>query len=453
MRSVRFPRIMPTLRVEYLAILNNKLEFCRDVDSLNHLLQSDGRVVVSDGAIQFDGAQFSYDVQVGTTTEGDQRYFHVAIGSQENEEIEKFEELLKSMRSMLFRLSAKEPQVLWNDVGLFYAQEAYPAIYELENLMRKLITKFMLTSIGLTWTKEAIPKEVIESIKVKKQIAESNYLHQVDFIQLSNFLFKPYTTGDTVKILETVDKSTASDQLDLEELRKLIPKSNWERYFSPIVDCESDYLRIRWEQLYELRNHIAHNRAVSRSERDQILELIEQIRPKIEDAIAKLGDIELTETERETVAESVAIGRHALNGEFISYWKRVHERLIRLADLVASEGNREKLARLSRSVASVLNILRAEGAMSSQLSKRLKQSHKLRNVIVHHSDVIFPEERLEHEIDVLRNMINELDVSISVVSDGGTLDFGDSTLETDDYSVKENGSEDESGSQPDENSE
>ena len=226
---------MTTLRVEYLTILNNQLEFCRDLNSLNHLFQSDGRVAVSDNSILFGGTQFSYDVQTGTTTEGDHRYFHIAIGCQDADNIETFEELLKSIRSMLFRLSSKEPQVLWNDVGLHYAKESYPAIYELENLMRKLITKFMLTSIGLAWTKETIPSEVLKSIKVKTQVAESNYLHQVDFIQLSNFLFKPYTTGNTVKILKSVDTSTSPDQLNLEELRKLIPKSNWERYFSPYI--------------------------------------------------------------------------------------------------------------------------------------------------------------------------------------------------------------------------
>ncbi|MGI0495568.1 hypothetical protein ACN4EG_27645 [Alkalinema pantanalense CENA528] len=406
---------------------------------------------MSDNSIQFEGTQFSYDVQTGTTTEGDQRYFHIAVGLQDVGDIETFEELLKSIRTMLFQISSKEPQVLWNDIGLHYARESYPAIYELENLMRKLITKFMLTSIGLTWTKETIPKEVLESIKVKKQVAESNYLHQVDFIQLSNFLFKPYTTGNTAKILETVATSMSPEELNLDELRKLIPRSNWERYFSPLVDCESDYLRIRWEQLYDLRNHVAHNRAVSRADRDQINELVNQIRPKIEAAIGNLGDIKLTEMERETVAESVAIGRYALNGEFIEHWKLVHDRLLTLAYLVSSEKNQAKLERLGKNVASVLNILREEGAISSQFRKSLRQSHKLRNIIVHHSDVIFPESRLNDEVDMLRILINELENSIAKVSEGGTLKFDEEQFNLDDDSDKEDLSDDEPDSESYEN--
>ncbi len=40
-------------------------------------------------------------------------------------------------------------EVLWDDVGIYYAKLAYLRIIEIENLMRKLITKFMLVSVGM----------------------------------------------------------------------------------------------------------------------------------------------------------------------------------------------------------------------------------------------------------------------------------------------------------------
>ncbi|NQT14439.1 MAG: hypothetical protein HQ582_16910 [Planctomycetes bacterium] len=402
---------MNSLRVEYLAILDCDGTFCADVASLNHLLQSDQSLDVQGNTIQFGGSTFSYDVQTGTTDDAQQRYFHIAVGCDDVGNRATFEGLLKSLRGSLFRLTNKEPQILWNDLGLYYAHDAYPAIHELENMMRKLITKFMLTTIGLGWTKEAIPKEVTESVKSKISRG-SNYLQHIDFIQLSNFLFKPYTTADNDKILASLDSATNPADLNLDELRQLVPKSNWERYFSPLVDCESDYLRIRWERLYEFRNHVAHNRALSRSEHADIKTLVEEIRPKIEDAIAKLGDIKLTEVEKETVAENVAIGRHALNGEYIEYWKRVHENLLALA-LLATEGEEhDRAMRLGRSAPSVLNILKDAELISSQTRTRLRESFRLRNVIVHHSDVTFPDEKLLEEIEGLKEMLVDLAIRI-----------------------------------------
>lgn len=71
---------------------------------------------------------------------------------------------------------------------MYYSQQAYPIIYEIENLMRQLITKFMLINAGLRWEKERTPEDVRKSINDKNK--EPTVLYNVDYIQLSNFLFK-----------------------------------------------------------------------------------------------------------------------------------------------------------------------------------------------------------------------------------------------------------------------
>lgn len=401
---------MSSLRVEYLAILDVDGEFCADVASLNHVLQADRRLVLKGAFIHFENCQFDYEVREGKTENLLQRYFHVAIGCGDLLIQDKFEVLLRSIRGILYKISNKEPQVLWDEVGRHYAISSYPIIYDIENLMRKLITRFMLTKIGLGWIKDAIPKEVVDSVKTKAPT--SNYLHHVDFIQLSNFLFKPYTTGDTKTLLEKIGRAENTNDLNINELKELIPSSNWERYFAPLVKCDSEFLRNRWERLYELRNHIAHNRSVSKAEHDEIIALVSDVRPKIEEALSSVGEIKISEDEREIVAESVAIGRHALNGEYIEYWKKAHLRLLNFAIAASGPENQERAQRLGNSVSSILNILYDEGLISRAWRQRIRESFRLRNVIVHHSDVIFPESRLKEEIDFLKGIILMLDIRI-----------------------------------------
>ena len=413
---------MNSLRVEYLAIVDGTDGFCADVTALGHLLQSDRRLLLQGNTVTYDGQNFVCEIQAGATEDQTNRFFHLAVVCDDIRHRDAFEALLKTLRRLLYKLANKEPQVLWDDVGRYHATNAYPIIHELENLLRKLITKFMLTKVGLGWTKEAVPKEVSESIKMKIASTGSTYLNHVDFIQLSHFLFKPYTTGDTKRILDDLDKSKDVGELVLADVKRLIPRSNWDRYFSAVVKCESEFIRIRWERLYELRNHVAHNRSLGRAEFQDIESLVGEIRPIIENALAGVGDVVLSPSEKETVAENVAINRHALNGEYIELWNRTHEKLFALAMLVSSPENQQRVQRLGNSPASLLNILSDGGAIPGSIRSQLKECSRLRNVIVHHSDVTFPESKLNREITKLRSL---LDIIETQIERGGSPDRND----------------------------
>lgn len=419
---------MKTLRVEYLAIVDGPDGFCADVVSLAHLLQSDRRLCLRGNTITYDLQEFACDLQSGVTEDQIDRFFHIAIVCEDIRQKDVFEAMLKTLRGLLYKLANKEPQILWDDLGRYYAMSAYPVVHEMENLLRKLITKFMLTKVGLGWTKEAVPREVSESIKMKNAAKGSTYLHHVDFIQLAHFLFKPYTTGDTKRILDDLDKSKDVGELVLKDLKQLIPRSNWDRYFSAVVKCESEFIRIRWERLYELRNHVAHNRSLCRKEFEDIESLVGEIRPIIESALTSVGDIVLSPAEKETVAENVAISRYSLNGEYIELWNRTHEKLLSLAILVSTPENQQRAKRLGNSPSSLLNILIAERAISPQIRRQLRDCSRLRNVIVHHSDVTFHESKLNREIARLRSL---LDIIERQIERGGVPD------ENDDYLAKQ----------------
>jgi|GEM_PF-4001725 len=200
-----------------------------------------------------------------------------------------------------------QPEILWDDISFHYAREIYDEIYRIENLMRKLITNFMLVTVGAGWVDESSPKEIKDVIDRSKRKESLNVLHQVDFIHLADFLLRPYSTATQDELNDLLRKAETVD--DLRAAQDLLPQSNWNRYFSEIVDCGDAYLNTRWKELYELRCRVAHNAIVNKDDRDRAVKLVSELAGKVEDAIRKLPQVRVPQSEVEQIAENAATTR------------------------------------------------------------------------------------------------------------------------------------------------
>ena len=80
-------------------------------------------------------------------------------------------------------------------------------------------------------------------------------LYRLDFIELSDFLFKEYPLKSDLSELKKYIKEKRDIPFSLAE--NFVPKSNWDRYFKDIVSVEGAHLKKQWEKLYELRCKIA----------------------------------------------------------------------------------------------------------------------------------------------------------------------------------------------------
>ncbi len=409
---------MNKYKVEYLSVINSKENFCKSISSLNSLLQSHDSIEISGNSINFAENSFGYDVQYGEIQEDTQRFFHVKLTCNNKKDIEPFKQLLKSVRSLLSKASEKPPEILWDDLSSEFANKSYPIVHEIENLMRKLITKFMLTNIGLGWTKDTVPKEVSESIKTKKNIHPQNYLYEADFIQLSNFLFKEYSTANSRKLVEKLGAASDITDLDLSELKQLVPQSNWERYFSPIVDCKSEYLQTRWEKLYDLRCMVAHNKFIGKDEYDNIISLSSDVKEKLTQAIKNLDKVHVSEEQKEDVAENIASNMNSLYGEFLQNWKILNELLLHLFTLYVQDYPSYSKKYKTASIKSILVFLVEKGIIDKKNFHLIIELNHFRNTIVHSPNLTIS--KLE-----LHNFINTIDVIkheiIIIIEDYGVI--------------------------------
>jgi uncharacterized protein YutE (UPF0331/DUF86 family) len=294
--------------------------------------------------------------------------------------------------------------VLWDDVSFYYSEKAYPTIHEIENLMRKLITKFMLTIVGLGWTKEAIPEELKNSTRTQPA-GNNNYLYETDFKDLSTFLFDEYRTLDIKALNEKIRSLEGEgDDVSLSEFKGFLPKSNWERYFRKHVDCESSYIEARWERLYKLRCKIAHNNFFTKEDFEQVTTLVKEVKPKLEDAIKNLDKVEVPEEERDELAEVVASKTNTYYGEYIQKWKHVENTLYNLLKLTLPG----KDIREYRSVILMTEGLVSRGIIDKSTYYQLKEASHIRNMIVHESDSHLTNDELLFRIDILDKLSDHI---------------------------------------------
>ena len=179
------------MKVEYIIILSTETNFCNTVSAFKYFLQSDSNIKIIDNKIKFKDSCFCYSLQDGNINDN-LHYFNISIEynntiNQDSENgLKKFEELLRKIKILMGKANAKV-EVVWDDVGLYYAEMAYTKIFKVENLMRKLITKFMLINVSANWEKENVPSKIIKlKERNKNRNKRQGYLYDLDFIDLAN---------------------------------------------------------------------------------------------------------------------------------------------------------------------------------------------------------------------------------------------------------------------------
>ncbi|WP_073981881.1 HEPN domain-containing protein, partial [Bacillus subtilis] len=327
-----------SLKIEYLVFIDTGNAFCADINAFNSLLQSNSKIRIDNNQMIFRDLKIEYKVNMQNSTKESEKFFHVILECNDIQKIGEFEDLLRLIRDILYKVCKTDQlQKLWDDVSYYYSCRAYPLINELENLMRKLITKFMLTNVGLAWAKHSTPKEVRDSVRGTNSNGSIDYLYNIDFIQLSDYLFRPYSSQSNVEMFNKLREAKEITDLKLDDMKTYIPKSNWERYFSDLVQCEAAYLEKKWQKLYELRNKVAHNNFVNKNDYEEISNNCKEVKKIIEEAIQILDQVQIPEEDKEFVAENIGDHRTSSHKLLEVYYDIVESTLAKIIYRVGEE--------------------------------------------------------------------------------------------------------------------
>lgn len=298
------------MKTEILILVPDDEQFCSSKSAFDSFLKVDSLLTITGKKISFKRTPRSkelisakYRVETNNVSNKKERYFLLVIESNDDQKIDEFSELCERVRSIVERISPGKTKVntIWDDVGRYYAEKSYPIVNEVENLMRKLISKFMLINVGINWSEDTMLPDLVQKIESHdEKDPYTNDLYKLDFIHLNQVLFdkkRDISLADFDKLLQ----KTKFNESDQEILRKYIPKSNWEKYFSELIDESESSLKEKWKRLYKLRNKVAHNRYVKKSDYEKIKGLSNNIKSVIDKASSKLVEIDLSEEDRESI--------------------------------------------------------------------------------------------------------------------------------------------------------
>jgi predicted transport protein len=397
-------------KIEFLVIVSKSNT--NSLRSLKSLLQSDDDIEkVTSSKITVRGFEFGYRIETGKiNADKEPTYFVLHFECSEESEIPEFVKSIRTVRSVL---SIVNPTVykLWDDVSQHYAEAAYSKIYRVENLMRKLLTKFMYINLGINWTSDRMPEDVAESINSGNK--DPNFLHNVDFSQLSNFLFSEKFPNHKESLIKKLSKAESIEQLNLTEIKSLLPESNWSRYFETLVDCDDEFLSKRWEKLRLLRNAVAHSRFISIGDLNQIEDLTDEITPFLEEAINKLSNVIVPEDEIENVVENVASEQNEKIGSFINSFKKLEDTLSKINNQINASNNsiQKRVLPISQS----LKAISQSNLVPQETIDAIKRISEFRNRLMHSSSFdIQPFElnsRINEVIQLTESMSDQIEVN------------------------------------------
>ena len=366
------------LLLEFLIFIDNEGIKCNNEKTFNHLLQSNPEITIKNKKIHFQTIIVDYELTFGQIGDSDRTYFHLVFNYEEVEQIETYVKLLKAVKSVI-HIITKTPQTLYDGISIYYSNLAYPIISDIENIMRKLITKFMLTKVGIDWIRDRTPDDVKSSINSNNK--DLTYLHNVDFIQLKNFLFSENYPVHKENLMRKLKEAKNINELNLEDIKILIPNSNWERYFSSTFSIPKEKLIKHWDELYDLRCKIAHNKSFNVTDYQKVISLCDELKPQLELAINKLSNIQIDKETRDLLKEEIANNFNVLYGEFLSKWKELELYVLkRSGELYPKEDNYK-----GRTFINDLRKLREFEIITLNNYNEIRKLQTIRSEILHNS--------------------------------------------------------------------
>lgn len=373
------------MKSEYLITFDSKDGICTTVEKFRGLLSLHENISFpKKDRISYKNIEFSYQLAQGKLTDGS-LYYDLTCECAHQVHQEQFKELLREIRRICSKSSGRNIITLHDGVGEDYCQLGYPIIYKTENLMRKLIAKFMAINIGYDWSEASTPKEVLESVRSDGKREKTNFLHEVDFIQLSNFLFKKYTKSDSNRFFDEIKGKDDAEQISIGDLKHYTPFTNWEKYFAKKVNCDSEYLKSKWERLYEHRCKIAHCKGITKQELDELTTISADLCQKIQSALDSIGDVHIDATDREELAENFSGAANQNVAAFILKYNKLAAQVKNACELCSGVGddyNKHETNKTNIRMQSKY-LWSTKGIITKETAELINRAQSFRNKAVH----------------------------------------------------------------------
>lgn len=279
------------MRVELLIVLSKGTHVMGDVAAAINNLKTISSVKVLDSTkLEYKDCNISYTIE---KINNKSLVYDVNFILHKNgdADIITFEEFI-DIYTKVVKAQQGEPkvEVIWNEIKSYYAQEAFPHIVEVENNMRRLISKFMYFQETYDWEQNCVSEKLHSS--VRKENTGLSLVDSLDFIDLIGILFNEYPLKRFYVNFKEFDVNSS---ISYEDIEPYIPKSNWDRYFSRYAKDKK--IQKIWKEIYEYRCKVAHSRGLTSKEHLILQSKIKEANQIINDIHSHILEIKLNSEE------------------------------------------------------------------------------------------------------------------------------------------------------------
>lgn len=215
--------------------------------------------------------------------------FIVTVTSDNFESLESFR--IRILKHLKAKLGFNHLRVLKDDISTKIANDLYPKINEIENLLRRYLTKFFLQRIGIKWWEVSANSKMLEKVKMRQKDRRDEFTNYIstdieyaDFDDLGTLIYKQSSGFN--KPEKALEELLSIDSLEKFEEFKAELKGNYVKYFKE--NFQQKNFEKLWVELFGIRNKVAHQGTfyVQELERGNVLyEELKQIISTAEDRI------------------------------------------------------------------------------------------------------------------------------------------------------------------------
>lgn len=231
--------------------------------------------------------------------------FVVRVESTLFEPLEPFRQRL--LRHLRENLKFSHIRVLQDDISSEIANQLYPKINAVENLLRRYLIKFFIQRVGMNWWEVTATPKMIDKVKTRLRNRSNQFSYFIDsdiefadFDDLGLLIYKQSTGfNEPEKVLERLMNI---DSLDgLEELKSEL-QGNYTKYFKTFFR-NKNFERL-WKEMSRIRNKVAHQATFFHSELKKGIELSAELTRIIVEAENHIDEIVLSLKEKQAIHQA-----------------------------------------------------------------------------------------------------------------------------------------------------
>lgn len=228
--------------------------------------------------------------------------FVLRIESKYFETLEPYRQrLLKHLRESL---KFAHLRVLKDDISAEIANQLYPKINSVENLLRRYLIKFFFQRVGMNWWEVTATPKMIDKVKNRQRNRSNQFSYYInsdiefaDFDDLGLLIYKQSTGfNDPEQVLAMLDQIDSVEEL--QDLKNNL-KGNYTKYFKTFFR-DKNFEKL-WKEMSKIRNKVAHQATFFHSELKKGKELAAELTRIITEAEKHIDEIVLSIKDKQAI--------------------------------------------------------------------------------------------------------------------------------------------------------